>query len=246
MRKLIIANWKMNKLRRDSLLFIKDIALQNEIEIAIAAPFLSIFDLKTAVSGRQVKVGAQTMSEHAQGAYTGEVSASMLRDVGCDFVLLGHSERRKLFLESNEVITKKVERAVVENMPFVLCVGETLSDREMGQTEEVLSAMLEEALSSLIDSHYHLVTIAYEPVWAIGTGKVASKEIITQTHSFIKNKLKELAGDAAGSIRILYGGSVESKNIKEILSIPNVDGALVGGASLEALSFNQLISEAVV
>ncbi len=246
MRKLIIANWKMNKLRRDSLLFIKDIALQNEIEIAIAAPFLSIFDLKTAVSGRQVKVGAQTMSEHAQGAYTGEVSASMLRDVGCDFVLLGHSERRKLFLESNEVITKKVERAVVENMPFVLCVGETLSEREMGQTEEILSAMLEEALSSLIDLHYHLVTIAYEPVWAIGTGKVASKEIITQTHSFIKNKLKELAGDEADNIRILYGGSVESKNIKEILSIPNVDGALVGGASLEALSFNQLISKAVV
>ncbi len=246
MRKLIIANWKMNKLRRESLLFIQNLALQNEVEVAIAAPVLSISELKTMAGAKQIKIGAQTMSEHAHGAYTGEISASMLRDVGCDFVLLGHSERRNLFLESNEVITKKVERAVVENMPFVLCVGETLSQREMGQTEEVLSHMLEEALSSLIGPSYRLVTIAYEPVWAIGTGKVASKEIILQTHAFIKNKLKEIAGDAAGNIRILYGGSVESKNIKEILSIPNVDGALVGGASLEALSFNQLISEAVV
>lgn len=246
MRKLIIANWKMNKLRRESLLFIQNLALQNEVEVAIAAPVLSISELKTLSGAKQIKIGAQTMSEYSHGAYTGEISASMLRDVGCDFVLLGHSERRKIFLESNEVITKKVERAVVENMPFVLCVGETLNERELGQTEEILSNMLEEALSSLIGPGYRLVTIAYEPVWAIGTGKVASKEIILQTHAFIKNKLKEIAVDEAESIRILYGGSVESKNIKEILSIPNVDGALVGGASLEALSFNQLISEAVV
>jgi len=246
MRKLIIANWKMNKLRRESLLFIQNLALQNEVEVAIAAPVLSISELKTLSGAKQIKIGAQTMSEYSHGAYTGEISASMLRDVGCDFVLLGHSERRKFFLESNEVITKKVERAVVENMPFVLCVGETLSERELGQTEKILSNMLEEALSSLIGSGYRLVTIAYEPVWAIGTGKVASKEIISQTHAFIKSKLNEIAGDQAESIRILYGGSVESKNIKEILSIPNVDGALVGGASLEALSFNQLISEAVV
>jgi triosephosphate isomerase len=246
MRKLIIANWKMNKLRRESLLFIQNLALQNEVEVAIAAPVLSISELKTLSGAKQIKIGAQTMSEYSHGAYTGEISASMLRDVGCDFVLLGHSERRKIFLESNEVITKKVERAVVENMPFVLCVGETLNERELGQTEEILSNMLEEALSSLIGPGYRLVTIAYEPVWAIGTGKVASKEIISQTHAFIKSKLKEIAGDEAESIRILYGGSVESKNIKEILSIPNVDGALVGGASLEALSFNQLISEAVV
>jgi len=246
MRKLIIANWKMNKLRRESLLFIQNLALQNEVEVAIAAPVLSISELKTLSGAKQIKIGAQTMSEYSHGAYTGEISASMLRDVGCDFVLLGHSERRKFFLESNEVITKKVERAVVENMPFVLCVGETLNERELGQTEEILSNMLEEALSSLIGPGYRLVTIAYEPVWAIGTGKVASKEIISQTHAFIKSKLKEIAGDQAEFIRILYGGSVESKNIKEILSIPNVDGALVGGASLEALSFNQLISEAVV
>jgi len=243
MKKLIIANWKMNKLRREAIHFISNLAGQNDVEVAILPPFLSIKEAKEQALDKNIRIGSQNMSEHNHGAYTGEVSASMLKDVGCDFVLLGHSERRKIFLESNEVIGKKVERAVVENMPFVLCVGETLDEREQGETEEVISNMLTEALSSLIDKHWEHVTIAYEPVWAIGTGKVASEEIISEVHNLIREKLEELAGERAKDIRILYGGSVKSENIKEILSINNVDGALVGGASLEAITFNELISE---
>ncbi|MCH9621359.1 MAG: Triosephosphate isomerase [Chlamydiia bacterium] len=243
MRKLIIANWKMNMLRREAIHFITNIAEQQDIDLAIVPSFLSIKELKEVALDKNILIGSQNMSEHNHGAYTGEVSATMLKDVGCDFVLLGHSERRKIFLESNQVIAKKVERAVVEDMPFVLCVGETLDEKEQGETEEVIDHMLEEALSSLMDAHWNKVSIAYEPVWAIGTGKVASVEIISQVHNFIRSKLEELAGEKASEIRILYGGSVKSENIKEILSINNVDGALVGGASLEALTFNQLISE---
>jgi triosephosphate isomerase (TIM) len=246
MKKLIIANWKMNKLRRETLEFISRVAGQSNVDVAILPPFLSLQEAKQNAIGKDILIGSQNMSEHASGAYTGEVSASMLKDVGCDFVLLGHSERRKIFLENNDVIAKKVERAVVENMPFVLCVGETLDERELGHTEEVISHMIKEALSSLIGSHWNLVTVAYEPVWAIGTGKVASNEVIAQVHDLIRMELEELAGESAAGIRILYGGSVKGDNIKEILSINNVDGALVGGASLEALSFNQLISEGVV
>lgn len=246
MKKLIIANWKMNKLRREALDFARSMAAQENIHLAIVPSFLSIYELKQVCVSKNILVGSQNMSEFGHGAYTGEVSASMLKDVGCDFVLLGHSERRKIFLESNEVIAKKVERAIVEDMSFVLCVGETLDERELGETKEVIYSMLNEALSSLMDAHWKHVTIAYEPVWAIGTGKVASAEIISEVHDFIRSELEILAGDKASEIRILYGGSVKPDNIKEILTLRNVDGALVGGASLEALSFNELLSEVQV
>lgn len=246
MKKVLIANWKMNKLTRESKEFIQNLAEQDHIDIALIPPFLSIEPLKKECIGRNILIGSQNMSEHSHGAYTGEISSSMLKDVGCDFVLLGHSERRKIFLESNDCIIKKVERAVVENMPFILCVGETINERDLGQTEEVISHMLNSSLSALMGSHWDLVTIAYEPVWAIGTGKVASHDVIRAVHSLIRKELEVLAGEKAADVRILYGGSVKSDNIKEILSIDNVDGALIGGASLESLSFNQLINKAVL
>lgn len=245
MRKVIIANWKMNKLRAEALEFIQNLADQDVVDIAIAPPFLSISEVKGLVQNKNILVGAQNMSEYAHGAYTGEISASMLRDVGCDFVLLGHSERRKIFLESTDVVTKKVERAIVENMPFILCVGETLDERVMGETREVIRHMLS-SLESLSGPNWDLVTIAYEPVWAIGTGRVPTQEMIQRVHDTIRERLEEFTPERAHDIRILYGGSVSEKNIKEIFSIHNVDGALVGGASLEALSFNQLISEVSV
>ena len=241
MKKIIIANWKMHKLRREAVDFIENLTTQKHVDVAIIPPFLALRELKNAAP-QDILIGSQNMSEHSHGAFTGEISASMLKDVGCDFVMLGHSERRKIFLENNDVITKKVERAVVENMPFILCVGETLDEKELGETKEVISAMLD-ALSSLIGSHWNLVTIAYEPVWAIGTGKVASLDVISEVHNYIREKLLEFSPEKGEGIRILYGGSVKSDNIGEILSIDNVDGALVGGASLDPLSFNQLINE---
>ncbi|MCH9616801.1 MAG: Triosephosphate isomerase [Chlamydiia bacterium] len=246
MKKILIANWKMNKLRGESVAFIENIVEQDTVDIAIVPPFLSIQQIKEYALSKNILIGSQNMSEYSHGAYTGEISATMLKDVLCDFVLLGHSERRKIFLENNDVISRKVERAVVEKMPFILCVGETLDERDLGQTEEVITHMLNEALSSLIGSHWDLVTIAYEPVWAIGTGKVATKEMIRSVHALIRDKLIEFSPEKGESIRILYGGSVKSENVKEIFSIDNVDGALVGGASLEALSFNQLINEVSV
>lgn len=242
MKKVIIANWKMNKLRGESIHFIENLASQEEIDIAIVPPFLSLAEVKSLSKDKNFLVGAQNMSEYNHGAFTGEVSASMLKDVGCDFVLLGHSERRKIFLECNDVIEKKVERAVVENMPFILCVGETLDERVMGETSSVIERMLD-VLAPLEGDNWDLVTIAYEPVWAIGTGKIPTPEMIKKVHDTIRKKLEEFTPERAEDIRILYGGSVKSENIKEIFAIHNVDGALVGGASLEALSFNQLISE---
>lgn len=246
MKKVLIANWKMNKLRRESIDFIENIIDQDIVDIAIVPSFLCIKELKEYALSKNILIGSQNMSEHSHGAYTGEISSTMLKDVSCDFVLLGHSERRKIFLESNDVISRKVERAVVEKMPFILCVGETLDERNLGETEEVITHMLDEALSSLIGSHWDLVTVAYEPVWAIGTGKVATKEMISAVHRLIRDKLLEFSPEKGGSVRILYGGSVKSENVKEIFSIDNVDGALVGGAALEALSFNQLINKVCV
>jgi triosephosphate isomerase len=243
MKKVLIANWKMNKLRHESAAFIENIIEQDAVDIAIVPPFLSIKELKDYALSKNILIGSQNMSEHSHGAYTGEISSTMLKDVFCDFVLLGHSERRKIFLESNDVISRKVERAVVEKMPFILCVGETLDERNLHETEEVITHMLNKALSSLTFPHWDLVTIAYEPVWAIGTGKVATKEMISTVHALIRDKLVEFSPEKGEGVRILYGGSVKSENIKEIFSIDNVDGALVGGASLEALSFNQLINE---
>lgn len=241
MKKIIIANWKMHKLRKEAVGFIENLAHQDAVDVAIIPPFMAIGELKN-VAPKNIPIGSQNMSEHSHGAYTGEISASMLKDVGCDFVMLGHSERRKIFLESNDVVAKKVERAVVEKMPFILCVGETLDEKELHETEEVISRMLD-ALSALIGSHWDLVTIAYEPVWAIGSGKVATADIIAKVHGFIREKLIEFSPEKGERVRILYGGSVKAENIKEIFSIDNVDGALVGGASLDPLSFNQLINE---
>jgi triosephosphate isomerase len=245
MKKTIVANWKMNKLQRETSDFICNMPLQNEVNIAIIPPFLSIREAKNMAISKNIRIGSQNMSEYSHGPYTGEVSASMLKDVGCDFVLLGHSERRKIFLENNHCIARKVERAVVENMPFILCVGETLEERNLGQTEEVIDRMLDESLSDLFGNHWKLLTVAYEPVWAIGTGKVADSSCIRTVHAMIREKLIDFDAEMGVNVPILYGGSVSISTISEILSIQNVDGVLVGGASLEALSFNQLINKAV-
>ena len=245
MRKTIIANWKMNKLQRETSDFIQNLPVQNDIDIAIVPPFLSIREAKNMAAYKNIRIGSQNMSEYNHGPFTGEISASMLKDAGCDFVLLGHSERRKIFFENNDCIARKVERAIVEKMPFILCVGETLSERNLGETEEVIDRMLDEALSDLFGNQWKLVTIAYEPVWAIGTGNVADADSIRRVHSFIRGKLENFDAEFASIIPILYGGSVGIDNISEILSIQNVDGVLVGNASLDVLSFNQLINKAV-
>ena len=245
MNKLIIANWKMNKLLADATEYLKNIPDQKLVDIAIIPSFLLIREMKNQVQGRNILIGAQNMSEYNHGSYTGEVSLSMLFDAGCDLVLIGHSERRNLFFEDNDRIVRKVERAIVEKIPLILCVGETIEQLECGETEQVVTEMINSALSSIIGSQWDLVNIAYEPVWAIGTGKSPSPQQIQNVHKIIRGCLRKLCAESADHVRILYGGSVNLENVKDIFTLDNVNGVLVGGASLDPLSFNQLINEVV-
>lgn len=242
MKKKLIANWKMNMTLREAQSFLADMPGVSDCFVAIAPPYTLLSSIGELARRLGIKIGAQNMHESSHGAFTGEISSTMLKDVGCQFVILGHSERRHLFSETDERIARKVERAIVEDMPIVLCVGETEEERDLKETEEVLERQLKSALEVLTPNQISDVTVAYEPVWAIGTGKVASLEQIESAHKAIRGYLAKMFGQkVAEETYILYGGSVQPDNFEEILSLDDVDGALVGSASLKAASFNQLI-----
>lgn len=190
-----------------------------------------------------VRIGGQNMSERGHGsAFTGEVSALMLKDVGADFVLLGHSERRQFFGESDEIVAEKMERAIVDGIDPVLCIGETLEEFESGKTKAVLKMQLATALESLVEHQLQNLLISYEPVWAIGTGKSAEPKRVSEIHHFLKEELGELfSEEAASKVPILYGGSVNEKNITQFLTQPHISGALIGGAALDIKQFNRMI-----
>ncbi|SNR77502.1 triose-phosphate isomerase [Desulfurobacterium atlanticum] len=243
-RPLIAGNWKMNKTVTESIEFakgfieaVKDVT---DRDIMIAPPFTSIYPMAEVLKGSNVYLGAQNMYFEEKGAFTGEVSPIMLKDAGCKFVILGHSERRYIFGETDELINKKVLSAVSHELIPVLCVGELLEERELGKTFEVVERQLSEGLKGVPESAEFV--IAYEPVWAIGTGKTATPQLAEEIHSFLREKLTELYGKSkADSVRILYGGSVKPENVEGLMAMKNIDGALVGGASLKVDSFEKIV-----
>lgn len=241
MEPIIIANWKMHKSHEEAKAFVGALKpLVSGKQAWIAPPFTAIAAAKQAAEGSNIKIGAQNMHDALQGAFTGQISASMLKAQGVEFVLIGHSECRHVFGESDDLIRRKVERAFSEKLIPVLCVGEKLKEREADQTHAVLRRQLTSALEGL--ENIQTLVVAYEPVWAIGTGKVASPEMAQEAHLTCRKILAELAGElVAAKIPILYGGSVKPENIAGLLAQPDIEGALVGGASLEVNSFHQLV-----
>jgi triosephosphate isomerase len=246
---LIAANWKMNFTIEESLKFITvlthELKAAGEVEVVIAPPFTALYSTGVALSETPFKLAAQNMFWEESGAYTGEISGNFIRDVGCEYVIIGHSERRQIFGEKDDMIAKKVQAALRNNLAPILCIGETLSEREAGDTWKICERQLKAALSSVQLKDVENFVIAYEPVWAIGTGKQATPDQAQEVHQMIRNWLsKSFDGAVARRVRILYGGSVKAKTSRDILCRPDIDGVLVGGASLDPIEFANIIRSA--
>ncbi len=248
-KKLIAGNWKMNKTPADGVTLVKEIAQQigrqTEVDVLVCPPFTALESAGRTLEGANIKLGAQNMHFEASGAFTGEVSAPMLRDLFVTHVILGHSERRALFGEDDHLINQKVLSALKTELRPVLCVGETLEEREAGDAFKVVQAQLEAGLGGVSTEQASSVILAYEPVWAIGTGKVASSDQAQEVHAFIRELLTKLYGETvAQKVRILYGGSMKPSNAAELLAQKDIDGGLIGGAALESRSFVDLVKAA--
>lgn len=252
MRKtIIVGNWKMYPTIQEAIGLVRilkeKVGESTEVEIGVCPPFVYLLPVGEIIKDSSIKLGAQNCHWEPRGAFTGEISAEMLKEIGCSYVIVGHSERRHLMGETNEIINKKIKAALRAGLNPIFCIGELLEDRQEGKTESVLRRQLEEGLDGIASEEFQKIIIAYEPVWAIGTGKTATPQQAEQTHFFIREFLARLINEnAARNIRIMYGGSVKPENIKEIICQPNVDGALVGGASLEVDSFLQIITQAKI
>jgi triosephosphate isomerase len=251
MRKKVIAgNWKMNNDLNESKNLISKLAeaLSGKTvncDVIVCPPYTSLSEASALVKGTQIKLGAQNMHFEENGAFTGEISASMLKSVGCEYVILGHSERRTIFGESDQVINKKVKKALAAGLKPIFCVGETLEEREGNIMKQIIERQVKEGLKDLSVSDMATVIVAYEPVWAIGTGKTASPAQAQEVHDFIRTQVKDLFNtEVADNVVIQYGGSVKADNAKELLSQKDIDGALVGGACLKADSFMGIITAA--
>ncbi|HWY77257.1 MAG TPA: triose-phosphate isomerase [Verrucomicrobiae bacterium] len=250
-RKLIIAgNWKMNKTAAEGLSLVKDLKLElsnvKEVDIVVCPPFTALCEVSKAILNSNLRLGAQNMSEHGNGAYTGEIAAGMLKEFSVRYVILGHSERRQYQKEPDALIAKKALAAHAAAIRPIVCVGETLAEREVGQTEKVLDTQVRGSLSGLSKQQMEETVLAYEPVWAIGTGKTATSAQAQEAHAFIRKLLRSLFNDAvARRVRIQYGGSVKASNARELMSQSDVDGALVGGASLESRSFADIVKNSI-
>lgn len=251
MRKYLIAgNWKMNTNRQSASALASEMAAaakadESGVEVLVCPPYPYLLTVAERLTGSEVKLGAQDVYFEAPGAFTGEVAVEMLRDCGCGFVLIGHSERRHVLGESDQVINRKVKAALAGGLKVVLCVGELLSERESGRTESVLDTQMAGGLAGISETDMANVVIAYEPVWAIGTGVTASPEQAESAHEHLRKWLANRYSAGLGlQTRILYGGSVKADNAEQLLGKPNVDGALVGGASLKASAFVPIIDAA--
>ena len=246
MRKPIIAgNWKMHKTIAEALEFVnevKDRVNNDKVEAVICAPFTLLKDLKQATKGTNIKICAQNMHFEEKGAFTGEISPLMLKELDMDYVVIGHSERRQYFNETDETVNKKVLKALEVGIDPILCVGETLEEREAGNTKDVCKVQVEKALENVSKEDLAKVVIAYEPVWAIGTGKTATSEDANDVIAYIREVVANLYGELANEVRIQYGGSVKPSNVAEIMNQSDIDGALVGGASLEANDYVELVN----
>jgi triosephosphate isomerase len=248
-KKLIAGNWKMNKSAADGAALTKDIVdeigRETSVDVVICPPFTALESVAHALEGQAVKLGAQNVHPEKNGAYTGEISAEMLRSLYVTHVILGHSERRTYFAENDEFVNKKVLTSLASQLKPILCVGETLAEREAGSTLAVVQTQLEGGLKGVTPEQITTVIIAYEPVWAIGTGKVATAAQAQEVHAFIRDLLTKLYGaPLAQKVRILYGGSMKPSNAAELLAEKDIDGGLIGGASLETKSFVELVKAA--
>jgi triosephosphate isomerase len=250
-RKLIIAgNWKMNKTVAEALSLVNGLKLElaavKEVDIVVCPPYTALESVSQAILDSNIRLGAQNMSEHNSGAYTGEICAGMLKEFSVRYVILGHSERRQYQKESDALIATKAAAVHAAALKPIVCVGETLQERESGQMESVLRTQVRGSLAGLTKEQMVETIVAYEPVWAIGTGKTASTEQAQEAHAFIRKVLTAQFDEAtARRVRIQYGGSVKPSNARELMSQPDVDGALVGGASLEARSFADIVRNSI-
>lgn len=247
MRKYMIAgNWKMNGTIEQTEQLLNGLLEGNSsnpnAEVVVCPPYTALTTASNILRDSHIAVGAQDMSAHENGAYTGEISAEMLLTVGTRFVILGHSERRQYHAESDQQVNAKTITALKASLTPIICVGETLDQREAGQTTDIVGKQIDGCLAGLSADDIKKIVVAYEPVWAIGTGKTATPEMAQEVHAMIRDKLKEIDSDAAETVRILYGGSVKPGNAKELLTQPDLDGALVGGASLKAEDFIAIIN----
>ena len=247
-RAIVAGNWKMNKSVGEAIDLAADVKRRLEgadtVEVVLCPPFTALKPVGDLIRYSNVSLGAQNLHWEQHGAYTGEISASMLRDLACDYAIVGHSERRSLFHETDESVRRKTEALLAAGLRPIVCVGETLEQREAGQNEAVVRSQIENGLGALVDGLGSIV-IAYEPVWAIGTGKTASAEQAQEMHAFIRGLIREMAGDdIADGMRIQYGGSVKPANAAQIFRKPDVDGGLIGGAALDAESFVGIIEAA--
>jgi len=250
-RKLIIAgNWKMNKTVAEALALVddlkRDLAGVREVDVVIAPPFTTLSEVSKDILDSNIRLAAQNMSENNFGAHTGEICAGMLKEFSVRYVILGHSERRMYQHESDELISKKARAAHAAALKPIVCVGETLTEREAGRMEKVLETQINGSLDRVTKEQMDETVIAYEPVWAIGTGKTATADQAQEAHAFIRQLLVKLFDEAvARKVRIQYGGSVKPANARELMSLPDVDGALVGGAALEVRSFADIVKNSI-
>jgi len=242
----IAGNWKMYKTNAESVAtasrLVELVADTADVDIMIAPVFTAIDPVSKVVKGSRVGLGAQNLYWEKEGAYTGEISADMLVSAGCQYVIIGHSERRQYFGETDETVNQKISAAIAAKLIPVFCIGETESERESGNTFSVLDKQVKDGLKEKVVDDLGSMVIAYEPVWAIGTGKTATSDQAQETHKYIRSLIDSNFGTAlADSARILYGGSVKPANVSELMAMPDIDGALVGGASLDAGSFSQIV-----
>jgi triosephosphate isomerase len=245
-KRFIAGNWKMNLDRKNGLALASTLrercGSRTDLDVAVFPPFVYVPEVARALAGSSIRVGGQNCCDQASGAFTGEVSAGMLVDVGATMVILGHSERRHVYGETDELVHRKVRAALTAGLDVILCVGETLAERQAASTEKVISRQLKRGLEGVTAAEFARITIAYEPVWAIGTGQNATPEQASQAHGYLRGVLTSLYDDGvAARVRIQYGGSVKPANVQTLLSAPEVDGCLVGGASIQAESFLPLL-----
>lgn len=240
---IIAGNWKMNNTIKEGLELVEEIKsreLDGNVEKVVCVPFTLLKDVKEKLNGTDIKLGSQNMHWEDSGAYTGEVSPLMLNEIGVDYVIIGHSERRQYFCETDETVNKKIRSAIKHDIKPILCVGESLEEREKGKAKDIVKSQIEKALKDI--ENIETIVVAYEPIWAIGTGKTASSDEANDMIHFIRKTIWSLYGEISNDTRIQYGGSVKPDNIVELMGKSDIDGALVGGASLKAEDFTDLIN----
>jgi len=244
----IAGNWKMFKTVHEAVVFVKELKSVvkdiDDVEIVVAPPFTAVHAVAEAARNSSVGVAAQDLFWEREGAFTGEVSAPMIKEAGAEYVIIGHSERRRLFGETDATVNRKIVAAIGANLTSIVCIGETLEERERDETPAILDRQIKEGLDRLTSEQVAGLVIAYEPVWAIGTGRNATAAQAGEAHAHIRKRLRQwFGGDAADHCHVIYGGSVKPDNIREIIAEPDVDGALVGGASLDVRSFGEIVSK---